>query len=138
MATLEGLKVYRNMGSGIFIHRCHNIKVENSLFADNFVGIDIDRAEGIEVNNTIVIGESNSYRVLLASQKNVAPSCGRRSTQIGLQLYTWKVNTMLAGAKITDVEFHGFDGISACDKVSSVAFDDQVSVFCDSFQRIIQ
>jgi hypothetical protein len=128
MATLEGLKIYRNIGSGIVVHRCHNITVANSLFADNYIGIDIDRAEGIEVQKTIIVGESDSYRTLMARQ-NVEPACDPRSgDQIGLQLYTWKVNTILAGAKITDVEFHGFDDTSACDKVSSVAFDDQVSL----------
>jgi hypothetical protein len=124
VATFEGLKVYRNVGSGIFIHRCHNIKVEKSLFADNYVGIDIDRAEGIEVNNTTIIGESNSYRTLMARQ-NVQIICSRDGL-IGLDLFTWKVNTTFAGAEISNVEFHGFDDIAACPKVLSISFDSQV------------
>jgi hypothetical protein len=36
------------------MHKCHKINVDNGLFADNNIGIDINRAEGIEVNNTII------------------------------------------------------------------------------------
>lgn len=124
VAILEGLKVYRNVGTGIFIHRCHNIKVEKSLFADNYVGVDIDRAEGIEINNITIIGESNSYRTLMARQ-NVTMICARDGL-IGLDLYTWKVDTTYAGANISNVEFHGFDDSAACSKVASISFDDQV------------
>lgn len=134
VATLNGMKVYRNVGTGIFIHRCHNILVENSTFADNFVGIDIDRAEGIEVSNTVIIGESNSYRSLMARQV-VRPICGRLGL-IGLELFTWKVNTTFAGAKISNVEFHGFDDFAACDKVSSISFDSHVSSPCSSLYSI--
>jgi hypothetical protein len=127
-ALLDGLKVYRNVGVGIFIHRDHNIRVQNSLFADNAIGIDIDRSEGIEVTRTIVIGESNSYRLLQARQK-VLSVCtgGRRRTLVGIDLHTWKTNQSLAGATISDVEFHGFNQSAGCEVVSTVSFDPNVS-----------
>jgi hypothetical protein len=127
-AVFEGLKVYRNFGTGIFIHRDHNIRVQSSLFADNAIGIDIDRAEGIEVNKTIVIGESDSYR-LLKTRQNVLSVCtaGRRRNLVGIHLHTWKSNLSLAGASITDVEFQNFDQITGCELTSTVSFDMQVS-----------
>jgi hypothetical protein len=128
VASFEGMKVYRNVGVGIFIHRCTNIKVENSVFADNDIGIDIDRAEGIEVNNTVIIGESNSYRNVM-TRKGVSAICARKGL-IGLELFTWKVNAAYAGAKISNVAFHGFDGFAACDSVSSISFDGAVRLSC--------
>jgi hypothetical protein len=127
LATFEGLKVYRNVGVGIFLHRCHNILVEDGLFADNYIGIDIDRAEGISVNNTRIIAESDSYRMLKAQQK-VSPVCSRQENLIGLDLHTWKVNLSLAGATLQNVEFHNFDKRVNCRTVSSVAFDQNVGL----------
>ena len=68
LATFEGLKFYRNSATGIFVHRSSNILITNSHFADNNIGIDLDRTDGIEVQNTVVIGESASYRSLIARQ----------------------------------------------------------------------
>lgn len=68
MSSFTGLKVYRNNAYGIFIHRCHNLRVDQSLFADNNFGIDLDRAEGIEVTNTRIIGMSPSYKALMDRQ----------------------------------------------------------------------
>jgi hypothetical protein len=85
MTTFGGLKMYRNYSSGIFLHKCHSIKVDNGLF-DN-IGIDIDRAKGIQVKNTIIIGESNSYRILMKRQPTVNPVCSRNSLN-GIDLHT--------------------------------------------------
>lgn len=126
LAIFDGLKVYRNFGVGIFIHRNHNILVANSIFADNHVSIDIDRAEGIEISNTTIIGESESYRKL--KNRQIVPSiCGRRGNNIGLELHTWKHNLTLEGAAINNVTFYDFDSRSGCKNSSSIAFDKQVS-----------
>jgi parallel beta-helix repeat protein len=125
LAKFDGLKVYRNVGVGIFIHRCHNILIENSLVADNHIGIDIDRAEGIDVKNTTIIGESESYRIMKKRQV-VSSVCSRQGNLIGLDLHTWKSNISLAGANIVDVKFRGFDRGSNCKTVSSIAFDKNV------------
>ena len=125
MAVFDGLRVYRNYGVGIFIHRCHNILIVNSLVADNHIGIDIDRAEGIEVRNTTIIGESESYRIM-EKRQIVSSVCGRQGTLIGLDLHTWKSNLSLAGANIVDVDFRDFDRRDSCKAASSIAFDKNV------------
>jgi hypothetical protein len=126
IATIDGLIAHRNNASGIFIHRCQNIVVTNGLFADNNIGVDIDRAAGIVVSDTVIIGESESYRQLMARQ-TVEPVCRRHEKVIvGLDLDTWKVDEEFAGAKIINVDFSGFSNVT-CRDSASIRFDDLVS-----------
>jgi hypothetical protein len=126
MVTFDGLKVYRNNAPGIQVHRCQNINITNGLFADNNIGIDIDRAEGIEVSNTRVIGESQSYKDLRARQTVEAICYQGRVT--GIDLYTWKVEKAWAGAKISNVDLSGFGSVGRCLTAASIKFDDLVSL----------
>lgn len=95
------------------------------MVADNHIGIDIDRAEGIDVKNTTIIGESESYRAMRKRQI-VSSVCSRQGNLIGLDLHTWKSNLSLAGASIVDVDFQDFDRRSNCKSSSSIAFDKNV------------
>ena len=126
MTPFTGLKVYRNMASGFFIHRCHNIRVENSLFADNNVGIDLDRAEGIEVTNVRIIGQSPSYTALMARQPGVNPVCDR-GVRTGFDLHTWQKEIDFLGAKISNVQMSGFSPDAKCATPSSMRFESFVS-----------
>lgn len=128
MTPLDGLKVYRNIGSGIFVHRCNNINIVNGLFADNDLAIDIDRAEGIEVNDSVIIGESESFRTLTARQTTVQPACRFDGTLKGIDLYTWKHATEYAGAKISNVDISGFGDRARCEKPTTISFDQLVSL----------
>jgi hypothetical protein len=123
-----GLKVYRNDAVGIFIHRCHNLTIDQSLFADNDIGIDLDRAEGIEVTNTEIIGSSPSYQALMARQPGVNPIC-ERNERVGIDLHTWQKEIDFIGAKISNVVMSGFAANDAgCATPSSMRFDPFVSV----------
>jgi hypothetical protein len=121
-----GLKVYRNDASGIFIHRCHNIVIDQGLFADNNIGIDLDRAEGINVTNTEVIGMSPSYQALMTRQPGVEAIC-ERNERVGIDLHTWQKEIDLIGAKISNVVMSGFGSDPKCITPSSLRFDDFVS-----------
>jgi len=44
------------------LHRNRNYIIEDSLFADNNVNVDVDRTDGVLVRRTKIIGESESYR----------------------------------------------------------------------------
>ena len=128
MTSFTGLKVYRNSGVGIFIHRCHNIRVDRSLFADNNNNIDLDRAEGIEVTNTEIIGMSPSYEALRNRQPGVAAIC-ERNERVGIDLHTWqKEIEVFTGAKISNVTMSGFGTDPTCAKPSSLRFDRFVSI----------
>ena len=125
IATIDGLKAYRNDASGIFVHKNYNIVIVNGLFADNNIGVDIDRAQGIAVSDTVIIGESASYRQLMARQP-VGTVCSRGELK-GLDLHTWKLDKEHGGVTITNVDFSGFSK-AACDFPSSIHMDDMVSL----------
>jgi hypothetical protein len=133
MVAFDGLKVYRNKGPGIQVHRCQNIHITNGLFADNNIGIDIDRAEGIEVSYTKVIGESQSYKNLRARQTVEAICIRGRVT--GIDLHTWKVEKAWAGAKISNVDLSGFGAVGGCLTPASIKFDDMVGLKRRIFHR---
>jgi hypothetical protein len=121
------LKVYRNYAIGIKIHRCHNIRIDQGLFADNYMGIDLDRAEGIEVTNTTIIGTSLSYEALMARQPGVASVCDRNE-RVGIDLHTWQKDISFLGAKITNIYMSGFaPNDSKCLKPRSLRYDKFVS-----------
>jgi hypothetical protein len=127
MTPFTGLKVYRNYAVGITIHRCHNIRIDQGLFADNYMGIDIDRAEGIEVTNTTIIGRSSSYEALMARQAGVAAVCDR-GERVGIDLHTWQKDISYLGAKISNVTMSGFAPNDVmCLKPRSMRYDKFVS-----------
>ena len=127
MTPFTGLKVYRNDAVGIFIHRCHNLRIDQGLFADNNMGIDLDRAEGIEVTNTQVIGMSPSYKALLdRSPAGSLEAICDRNERVGIDLHTWQKEMDFLGAKISNVTMSGFGPDPLCAKPSSIRFDDQV------------
>jgi parallel beta-helix repeat protein len=127
MTPFRRLKVYRNNAVGIFIHRCHNIRVEDGLFSDNNMGIDLDRAEGIEVTNTKIIGQSPLYEALMARQPGVGPVCDRNQ-RVGIDLHTWQKVMDSLGAKISNVQISGFSPDDpTCTTPSSIRFDPFVS-----------
>ena len=126
MVTLDGIKSYRNVWAGIEIHRSQNIRIANSLFADNIIGIDLDRTVGVEVINTTIIGESDSYRLLIGRQRNIDIVCDRTGKRVGIELHTWTVETNWAAASISNVTLLGFEKSIACPNAASIKFDTMV------------
>lgn len=108
---LAGIRSFRNDASGIFIHKNYNILVKDSVFADNNIGIDVDRAEGIAIEDTLIIGESESYRTLMKRQ-SVDPVCAARMV-VGVDVHTWTIFKGHGGSKLKNVEFQGFSN-TAC------------------------
>jgi hypothetical protein len=123
--TFDGLKIYRNRRVGLFIHRCQNILITNTLLADNSINLDIDRTVGTEADNLVIIGESASYKALRARQ-NTESVCFQDSV-VGIDLHTWKVENDWAGAKFSNIQLLGWEGIS-CSTAASIHFDDMVSL----------
>jgi hypothetical protein len=137
MTPLSGLKVYRNNAKGIYIHRCQNIRVDQGLFADNYIGIDLDRTEGVEVTNTTVIGRSVSYETLQRRQTTgVAPICDANQ-RVGIDLHTWQVETDYYGGRISNVSLSGFvANDTRCSKPRSIRFDSFVRLQIRSMFRL--
>jgi parallel beta-helix repeat protein len=127
MTPFSGLKVYRNQASGFFLHRCHNISIENGLFADNNVGIDLDRAEGNQVKNVQIIGQSPSFTALMARQPGVVGVCDR-GVRTGFDIHTWQRDPGYWGATISNVQISGFDpNDPSCATPFSMRFESFVS-----------
>jgi hypothetical protein len=127
-AILDGVKAYKN-AIGINIHACHKLHLTNSLFADNFRGVDLERSENLTFSNSIIIGESPSYRQLMARQ-NVRKVCLRNS-MCGLKLGTWQ-NKFGPGFRISNVTFSGFKD-AFCTKSALISYDSIVSLHTCTF-----
>jgi hypothetical protein len=113
-ATLLGAKSYRN-ANGLFIHLSRNIVVQGGLFADNVIGIDIDKDDAIRVVGAKVIGESDSFRNLMLAKKLDKQVCN--SPHIGIELHTELRTAKDTGIAISDVVFSGFGHIPCSDAV---------------------
>jgi hypothetical protein len=124
IAVFDGIKLFRNDASGMFLHKNYNILVQNSLFADNNIGIDIDRAEGIEIRDTVIIGESQSYRRLMERQ-DVGPVCSQRKV-VGIDLHTWTIFQGYGGSNLRNIDFEGFSN-TACPIPRALNIDEHVS-----------
>lgn len=119
-ARLERLKIYRNNNKGIEIHRVHNFAVVDSIFADNNVAVDVDRAEDIFLENLEIVGESESYRQLM-NRENVEWVC-RNQRLIGLELHSWKLHEERGGLTVNNITFSGFTG-AFCRRHHSIFMD---------------
>ena len=73
-AVFKDLKSYRNRNSGVFIHNSRNIAIAGGVFADNRIGIDVDRSPTCSVTNATIIGLSPEYRSL-STQASLRKHC---------------------------------------------------------------
>jgi hypothetical protein len=116
-AIASGLKAYRNQGSGMFVHRVHNFQIKNALVSDNAaIGIDVDRAEAIDIKDTVIIGKSSEYKALMARDSTIAEICNRNRV-IGLDMHTWRLRNEESGAvHVSNVDITGFGDIRCRDR----------------------
>jgi len=105
------------------LHKNHNYVIENSLFADNTIGVDVDRTDGAIVRDTVIIGESQSYRDLMARQVGVKAVCFHGSL-IGIDMHTWTLLNEYGGARLENISVSGFDESVACRNAISIHVDD--------------
>lgn len=94
--------------------KIYNLIISNELFVDNNIGVDLDRTEGVIVRDTVITGESASYRALMARQK------------VKADLHTWHLFQDHGGITIKNVKFAGFSNV-ACTKPYTIHMDNMVS-----------
>lgn len=124
-AHFTGLKLYRNREDGFFVHVCTNLVIEDSLFADNGLGLDLDRSDNILVRNVTIVGVSDSYRRQDQDQ-NMPGVCHRRSI-IGLEMHTYgRREHERDGIALEDIRFEGFEG-TGCRTSQAIRVDNNVS-----------
>lgn len=120
--VFSGVKAYRNIGIGIFIHKVHNFHLADSLVSDCDIGIDLDRAEDVNVVDTTVLGMSQSYSDLMTREPETEHICGRRGITTGLDLHSWRLRGVEGGFSIRGVVLSGYNEID-CSSVSAIRMD---------------
>ena len=123
-AVFDNLKSFRNQ-KGVFLHLSKNIKIEGGLFADNRQGVEIDRADDIVMENSVIVGVSPAFREQLAS-KGITKTC-RQLMLIGLEHHTWKMDYQNGGSYINNITFTGFAD-SGCPEAKPIYVDYRVSL----------
>jgi hypothetical protein len=114
VATLSRLKIYRSAGTGLFIHISSNLQIEDSLFADNGIAIDLERSLSppMLLKNVTIIGETASFlnNVRRKGHDTVcSDSFGLSNHSIGVEIRTWKNEVGSTGSVWEDVKFSRFD-----------------------------
>lgn len=124
-ASFVGVKAYLNKNTGVFFHNSNNLKVTNSLFADNRISMDVDRADSVTIRRSTFIGQSDSFLKLLG-ERNIPNSCHRNNGKtIGLQLHTARNDHGNNGATIKGVSFSKYDR-HPCEESVAVHVDHSV------------
>lgn len=116
-AIASGLKAYRNQGSGMFVHKVHNFQINGALVSDNAaIGIDVDRAEAIDIQDSVIIGKSNEYSNLMSRDSSIGEICNRNRV-IGIDMHTWRLRNEESGAiQVKNVEITNFSDIQCRDR----------------------
>ena len=100
------------------LHKNRNYVVSDSIFADNDLGMDVDRTDGVVFRDSVIIGVSQTYRNLMATQ-GLAKIC-RQGQIIGLDMHTWMLDSEYGGATLENITISGFDDAASigCGKTS--------------------
>jgi hypothetical protein len=123
-AIFDGIKSYRNAGAGLFFHISRNIIVRDAIIADNKeIGIDIDRADAIQIIDTLIVGESISYGYSVDNQDS--GSVCHFDGVYGIDLHTWKNNPDEEGITLQRVRFRGYSD-DICPNAVPFRFDNIV------------
>ena len=83
-AKLTDVKSFRNWRDGIFFQGTGNVSVDGGSFADNLMGIEIDRdCENVTVTNAAISGFSDLYKKQVA-QGGLTSHCPAYMPLIGI------------------------------------------------------
>ena len=117
-AHVTRMRVYRNKNKGFMLHKNHNYVVSDAVFADNDLGMDVDRTNAVVFRDSVIIGVSQLYRQLIKSQ-GVEEIC-RRGKIVGLDMHTWVLNNDSGGVSLENISISGFDEAAStrCGKTS--------------------
>jgi hypothetical protein len=105
-AVFHNTRSYKNMLAGAFVHNSGNIMLRGGVFADNSIQIDLDRADSIEVVDSIVIGMSPKFKQILSVEQGFF---GRFDAIIGIQIHSFRLDETDFGSAIRGVRFLAFD-----------------------------
>ena len=105
-AVFTELVSFRNRRDGVFFHNSINLALVDSILADNQKQIDIDRAENVRVENTLIVGQSELFRSLIEKQ-GIESNC-RSDGIIGIDLHTFSRFAGDNGPHLRNINFQDF------------------------------
>lgn len=117
------MKSYRNRGGGIFLHNSGRLSIQGGVFADNRVGIDIDRAHSVRIVGSHLVGVTPSFAELVSSSGKTG-HCPSMSPVIGVQLHSFPIGgNAVTGAILQDLSFAHFGEGTRCPGSSALGVD---------------
>jgi hypothetical protein len=120
-ATLTGVKSFRNWRDGIYFQSTGSVTVDGGSFADNLMGIEVDKdCENITVTNAAISGYSDLYKSQVA-QGGLASHCPAYMPLIGVQLQSYLYSRDSVGFTLSNIQFSNFDDSTGC--IGSRAID---------------
>jgi len=120
-------KMYRNRGSGIFLHNSHNFLIQGGIFADNRVGVNVDRAHSLRIIGSKFIGVTPSFVVSVSSSGKTGHcpvSSMMNRPVIGVELHSARCGgTKVTGVVLEDLSFAHFGEGTQCPGSSALGVD---------------
>mmetsp|Transcript_17511 Transcript_17511/g.20898 ORF Transcript_17511/g.20898 Transcript_17511/m.20898 type:complete len:365 (+) Transcript_17511:69-1163(+) len=117
------MKSYRNRGGGIFLHNSQNLFIQGGSFADNRIGIDVDRAYSVRIIGSHIVGVTPSFAESLLSSGKTG-HCTGMTPVIGIQIHSSRVGgNRVTGVILQDLSFAHLGEGTLCPGSSALAVD---------------
>ena len=117
------MKIYRNKGSGVFFHNSGLLLIQGGTFADNRIGIDVDRAHSLRIIGSHIVGVTPSFAESVSSSGKTG-HCPSMYPVIGVQLHSSQVGgTTASGVILQDLSFEHLGEGTQCTGSSALGVD---------------
>ena len=123
-------KMYHNRGSGIFLHNSGHFLIQGGIFADNRIGVDVDRAQSLRIIGSKFIGVTPSFAALVSSSGKrghcspVSSSMMMNYPVLGVELHSSRQGgTKVNGVVLEDLSFVHFGKGTQCPGSSALGVD---------------
>jgi hypothetical protein len=127
LQLFDNMRFYRNHNKAIRIHRTRNVVVQNGIFMDNPINVEVDRSEEVHLLNTSIVGYSDGYKDTVGQGGYgfaLAPCGNQKDELLGLTFqstnpWIYKMESEFNGVIMDNVRFSGFSR-SGCGSYSSI------------------
>lgn len=114
LSRFTNIKVYRNRGIGWYCHLGQNFVVQNGLFADNKIALDVNYCDGVTIKDTKIIGYTLAYEEVTELDKLKRHCWTDEYSQYGVRLHPNNKNTRFRGSHLDGVDFSRFQRHLGC------------------------
>lgn len=119
------MKSYRNRGSGLFLHNSGFFLIQGGIFADNRIGIDVDRAHSLRIIGSQFVGVTPSFADLVGNAGHCrVGGMMMNYAVLGVQLHSQRSGgTSITGVVLQDLSFAHFGEDTQCPGSSALGVD---------------